>query len=96
MIRMFREIRKKKNAISVDEAKELLRSSKRGVFAVNGDAFGLVTVIYSVVLFLLGIVGTFKQLPNRYVILGVAIAGFLFRCSSCVLLFSCQEFQVLE
>ena len=31
----------------------------------NGDAFGLVTVIYSVVLFLLGIIGIFKKLPNR-------------------------------
>lgn len=43
----------------------------------HGDAFGLVTVIYSVVLFMLGIVGTFKRLPNRFIILGVAIVGFL-------------------
>ena len=34
---MFREIRKKKNAISVEAAKELLRDSRRGVLAVNGD-----------------------------------------------------------
>ncbi|MEG2118695.1 MAG: hypothetical protein RRY76_05770, partial [Clostridia bacterium] len=33
------------------------------------DSFGLVTVIYSVMLFLLGIVGTFKQLPNRFIIM---------------------------
>ncbi len=44
----------------------------------SGDAFGLVTVIYSVVLFMLGIVGTFKNLPNRFLILCVAIVGFLF------------------
>ena len=44
----------------------------------NGDAYGLVTVIYSVVLFMLGIVGTFKRLPNRTIVLCVAIAGFLF------------------
>lgn len=37
-----------------------------------------VTVIYSVVLFMLGIVGTFRRLPNRMLITGVAIAGFLF------------------
>ena len=35
----------------------------------NGDAYGLVTVIYSLVLFLLGIVGIFKKIPNRVVIL---------------------------
>ena len=34
---MFRPIRKKKNQISDDAAKELLRTSRRGVFAVNGD-----------------------------------------------------------
>ena len=34
---MFRPIRKKKKAISLDAAKELLRSSRRGVLAVNGD-----------------------------------------------------------
>ena len=60
----------------IAEADKLLEQGKKD--NANGEAFGLVTVIYSVVLFLLGIVGTFKQLPNRYVILGVAIAGFLF------------------
>lgn len=34
---MFRAVRKKKNEISLDEAKNLLRSSRRGVLAVNGD-----------------------------------------------------------
>ena len=34
---MFRAIRKKKNEISIDAAKELLHSSRRGVLAVNGD-----------------------------------------------------------
>lgn len=61
---------------TIVEADKLLERGKKD--NANGDAFGLVTVIYSVVLFLLGIVGTFRQLPNRYVILGVAIAGFLF------------------
>lgn len=44
----------------------------------KGDTFNLVTVIYSVVLFMLGIVGTFRRLPNRMLITGIAIAGFLF------------------
>ena len=34
---MFRAIRKKKNEIGMDAAKTLLRSSRRGVLAVNGD-----------------------------------------------------------
>ena len=34
---MFREVRKKSNAISIDAAKELLGTARRGVFAVNGD-----------------------------------------------------------
>lgn len=43
----------------------------------KGDTYSLVTVIYSVILFMLGIVGTFRRLPNRVFITGVAIAGFL-------------------
>ena len=42
----------------------------------NGDAFGLVTVIYSVVLFLLGIAGSFKSLKNKYAIVGVSFVAF--------------------
>lgn len=34
---MFREIRKKKNKISIEAAKELLKNERRGVFSVNGD-----------------------------------------------------------
>ena len=34
---MFRQIRRKKNEISVEEAKELLCSSRMGILAVNGD-----------------------------------------------------------
>ena len=60
----------------LDESEALLEQGKQD--NSNGDKFGLVTVIYSVVLFMLGIVGTFKKLPNRYIITGVAIAGFLF------------------
>lgn len=34
---MFRSIRKKKNEISIDEAKKLLTEARRGVLAINGD-----------------------------------------------------------
>lgn len=43
----------------------------------NGDAFGLVTVIYSVVLFLLGIAGSFKGVKNKYAVIGISLASFL-------------------
>ncbi len=43
----------------------------------NGDAYGLVTVIYSVVLFLLGIVGTFKGMKNRIGLICISGAAFL-------------------
>lgn len=43
----------------------------------HGDCFNLVTVIYSVVLFLLGIAGTFKKIPNRTIIVIVAFVAFL-------------------
>ena len=34
---MFRNVRKKINEISVMEAQELLKTSRRGVLALNGD-----------------------------------------------------------
>ena len=34
---MVREMCRKKNEISIDMAKQLLKSSRRGVLAVNGD-----------------------------------------------------------
>lgn len=53
------------NAV-LDEADALLEQGKTD--NANGDAYGLVTVIYSLVLFLLGIVGIFKKIPNRVLI----------------------------
>lgn len=43
----------------------------------NGDAYGLITVIYSVILFLLGINGTFESTRNKQVILAVSSAVFI-------------------
>ena len=43
----------------------------------HGDAYGLVAVIYSIELFMLGIVGIFKQIPNRMIIMIVALVAFL-------------------
>ena len=34
---MFRPVRKSKNALGEEAAKEVLRSARRGVLAVNGD-----------------------------------------------------------
>ena len=34
-------------------------------------------MIYSIVLFMLGIVGIFKQIPNRMIIMIVALVAFL-------------------
>ena len=66
-----------------DKCNELLAQSQAALEEgqqdnSNGDAFNLVTVIYSLVLFLLGIVGIFKRLPNRALILCVSIVGCVF------------------
>lgn len=65
-----------------DAANELLGQSEETLVQgqkdnQNGDSFGLVTVIYSVVLFLLGIVGTFKGWSNRIAVVCIAGAAFL-------------------
>ena len=60
----------------LDESRALLEEGQRD--NANGDAYNLVNVIYSVVLFMLGIVGIFKGLPNRVVVLVIAVIALVF------------------
>ena len=57
------------------ESQALLEEGKQD--NAHGDAYNLVNVIFSVVLFLLGIVGIFKNLPNRAVVLCIAIVALV-------------------
>ena len=57
------------------ESREYLEQGKQD--NAHGDAYNLVNVIYSVVLFMLGIVGIFKKLPNRTAVLIIAVIGLI-------------------
>ena len=61
---------------TVGQSRELLEEGKRD--NTKGDSYMLVTVIYSLTLFLLGIVGTFKNMSNRKVVLAIAVAFLIF------------------
>lgn len=54
----------------IEQSQELLREGQND--NAKGDAYNLVSVIYSLVLFLLGIVGIFKSIPNRAIVLIIA------------------------
>lgn len=56
---------------TLDEAEAILEQGK--LDNAHGDAYGLVSVLYSVVLFLLGIVGIFKRTNNRMIVLIVSV-----------------------
>lgn len=58
----------------IAESEELLAKGEQD--NKSGDAFGLVTVIYSLVLFLLGIASTFKSTPNKMVLTIISVAAF--------------------
>lgn len=66
-----------------DQSQEILEEGKRD--NTKGDSYMLVTVIYSLTLFLLGIVGTFKNMPNRIVVLSIAVVclvfAFIYMCT---------------
>lgn len=53
------------------EAQDVLEQGQQD--NANGDKFSLVTVIYSVALFLLGIVGVFKNQTNKKIVLAVSV-----------------------
>lgn len=67
----------------IDQSQELLEEGKRD--NTKGDSYMLVTVIYSLTLFLLGIVGTFKNMPNRIAVLAIAVVflvfAFIYMCT---------------
>ena len=59
----------------IQESQALLQEGQRD--NSKGDAYNLVSVIYSLVMFLLGIIGIFKRLPNRVAVLTIAIVGLV-------------------
>lgn len=59
------------NNATLAEAQALLAQGMED--NANGDRYGLASVIFSVVLFLLGIIGIFKQLPNRRLIFIISL-----------------------
>ncbi len=59
----------------LEESRALLTEGQQD--NANGDAYNLVNVIYSLVLFMLGIVGIFKRLPNRAVVLFIAVIALI-------------------
>ncbi len=61
---------------TLGQSKERLEEGKRD--NTKGDSYMLVTVIYSLTLFLLGIVGTFKDMANRKAVLAIAVAFLAF------------------
>ena len=61
---------------TVEESQNLLEEGKRD--NTKGDSYLLVTVLYSLTLFLLGIINTFKNMPNKIAVLCIAFAILLF------------------
>lgn len=65
------------------EAEKVIEQGKQD--NANGDKFSLVTVIYSVALFLLGIVGVFKNQTNKKIVLLVSavclVIAVIFMCT---------------
>lgn len=59
----------------LSESNEVLEQGKQD--NKNGDTYGLVTVIYGVVLFLLGINNTMKSLKNKIALTVISLAGFV-------------------
>ena len=57
------------------EAEKVIEQGKQD--NANGDKFSLVTVLYSVALFMLGIVGVFKNTTNKKVVLAVSVVCLL-------------------
>ena len=60
----------------IEESHELLAEGQRD--NTKGDSYNLVSVIYSLVLFLLGISNVFKNMPNRIAVVAIATTALVF------------------
>ncbi|MFI3207086.1 MAG: hypothetical protein R3Y33_07540, partial [Clostridia bacterium] len=58
------------------ESQAVLEQGKKD--NANGDTYGLITIIYSLALFLLGMVSTINSTKNKYVLLGVSVVSIIF------------------
>ncbi|GHU11159.1 hypothetical protein FACS1894185_3930 [Betaproteobacteria bacterium] len=63
------------SVVVFEEAEAMLEAGNAN--NTHGDNQGLVSVIYAVVLFLLGISSSFKGLKEKYILLGVSGVGFV-------------------
>ncbi len=61
---------------ALKESQNLLEEGKRD--NSKGDACLLVTVIYSLTLFMLGIIGTLKDMPNRITLILISVVCLIF------------------
>ena len=77
----------------LDEAQATLEQGQKD--NAHGDAFGLVTVIYSIVLFLLGIAGSFKSTTNKMVVIIIGIIGLIAASIYADIAFTYRFFAVL-
>jgi hypothetical protein len=59
----------------LEQSQALLEEGKRD--NTKGDSYRLATVLCSRTLFLLGIVGTFKNMPNRITVLAIAVIALV-------------------
>ena len=61
---------------AIKESQNLLEEGKKD--NSKGDAYLLVTVIYSLTLFLLGIIGTLRDMPNRITLMLISVVCLIF------------------
>lgn len=59
----------------LEESEALLEQGQKD--NANDDTFGLVTVVYSVILFLLGIVSSFNSTRNKTVVIIISVVAFV-------------------
>ena len=57
------------------EAEELFEQA--GIYGGVSDSFGLVTVFFTVALFLFGVASTFKKRRNKLIVIGIASGAFV-------------------
>ncbi|MEG2597212.1 MAG: hypothetical protein RR977_02195 [Oscillospiraceae bacterium] len=77
----------------LDEAQAVLEQGQKD--NEDGDAYGLVTVVYSIVLFLLGIAGSFKNTNNKIGVIAVSVVGMVFATAYMMTLSMPTDFSIV-
>ena len=93
---MFRDLTRKKQKLSLEECKEILKQEVRGVLAVNGDEVSLIVGYKSLGQHVAGVLEVPAVTHFAYYTYLVPYAYLIVACVLCIACSVCREYEIAK